>query len=89
MERSRSTSLKLLFCLPLKSEVIEEDTAPATMSASHDSHNDDESVVEPIQQVKSVRNYLLNYYNCCFLFAERPAVVTVNCIFSAASIYSL
>jgi len=34
-----------------KSEVIEEDTAPATMSASHDSHNDDESVVEPIQQV--------------------------------------
>ena len=51
MERSTGLSLKHLFCLPLKSEIIEETQAPVHVLVSQDSKIEEEDVVEPIQQV--------------------------------------
>lgn len=63
MERSRSLSLKQLFCIPLKNEVIEEATAPVSVSISQDLQHDGEVAIEPIHEVSSVIAFPPNYTN--------------------------
>lgn len=51
MDRSRSLSLKYLFCLPLKNEVAEESQSPVNIPIPKEPSIEEEDVVQPIQQV--------------------------------------
>ena len=63
MERSRSLSLKQFFCLPLKNEVIEEDTAPVSVLISQDLQHEGQGAIEPIREVSSVFTFPPKYTN--------------------------